>query len=79
MERHTGTVVWFDPKRGYGFIAPDVRGQIPTLAKDKDLFVHFSQIASQANRKNLYESQRVEFDVVDDGNEGVMAGAVAVI
>jgi CspA family cold shock protein len=79
--RHTGTVIWFNAKRGYGFVAPDVRAKIPALVEGKDLFVHYSQISSEARRKNLYEGQRVEFEVVpDEGrDDGVMAGAVLVI
>ena len=77
--RHLGTVIWFDTKRGYGFLSPDVRARIPALAVDKDLFVHFSQIESQAQRKNLYQGQRVEFDVMRHDEHGVMAAAVSVI
>jgi len=78
-ERHLGTVIWFDTKRGYGFLSPDVRAGIPALAQDRDLFVHFSQIDTQAQRKNLYQGQRVEFNVVDSADHGVMAGDVAVV
>ena len=75
-ERIAGTVVWFDRVRGYGFLAPDERGEIPALAEGKDLFVHFSQIENQAQRKILFEGQRVEFAVIPDDNRGLMAGAV---
>lgn len=49
-----GTVKWFNPDKGFGFIAPEEGGE--------DLFVHFSEIQS-TGFKSLDEGQRVEFDV----------------
>jgi len=59
-ERFFGTVVWFEAKRGYGFVAGD------TL--DKQYFVHFSQIKMDGFRK-LDEGQRVEFSI-GEGPDG---------
>lgn len=50
----TGTVKWFKPERGFGFIAQDGDGT--------DLFAHFSNI-SPADVRDLHAGQRVEFDV----------------
>ena len=48
-----GTVKWFNPEKGYGFISQ----------KDgEDLFVHFSEIKMDGF-KTLKENQRVSFDV----------------
>lgn len=58
MARETGTVKWFSRLRGYGFIAPD-KG-------DREVFVHFSAIQGEGYR-NLYEGDRVEYEVVDQG------------
>lgn len=52
---HHGQVVWFSEARGYGFIREDEGG--------KEIFVHYSGIVSNADRKNLYEQQRVEYEV----------------
>jgi cold shock protein len=49
-----GTVKWFNPDKGFGFIAPDEGGD--------DLFVHFSEIKSEGF-KTLDEGAKVEFDV----------------
>ncbi|HHH42478.1 MAG TPA: cold-shock protein [Chloroflexi bacterium] len=56
-ERITGTVKWFDEKKGYGFIQRD-DGQ-------RDVFVHFTAIQAQGFRK-LLEGDRVEFSVEQD-------------
>lgn len=65
-----GTVKWFNPAKGYGFIAPDEGGA--------DVFVHFSNLdeslASNGERK-LAEGQRVEFGVVS-GRKGPQAERV---
>jgi CspA family cold shock protein len=50
----TGSVKWYDPKKGYGFIAPD--------DGSKDVFVHVSAVeASGLGRLN--DNQRVSFEI----------------
>jgi len=50
----TGTVKWFNEKKGFGFISPDDGGD--------DLFVHHSEIKTKGFA-TLEEGQKVEFDV----------------
>ena len=50
----TGTVKWFDNKKGYGFITPTEGG--------KDLFVHMTEIQMDGF-KTLNEDQRVSYEV----------------
>ena len=66
-ERETGTVKWFNARKGYGFITRDSGG---------DVFVHFSAINSEGSR-TLDEEQRVEFTVVE-GTKGPQAQDVSV-
>jgi CspA family cold shock protein len=62
---NTGTVKWFDAKKGYGFISD-------TATKDsKDYFVHFSEIQTDGF-KTLEEGQKVEFEV-GEGTKGAVA------
>lgn len=49
-----GTVKWFNPTKGYGFIAPEAGGN--------DVFVHISAV-EKAGLSTLNEGQRVSFDL----------------
>ncbi len=64
-----GTVKWFNPDKGFGFINVDGGGS--------DVFVHFSAIDSGGFR-SLNEDQRVEFNVTQ-GPKGPQAERVRVI
>jgi cold shock protein len=57
----TGTVKWFNPEKGYGFIQPDDGG--------KDAFVHISAV-EQAGMRNLNEGQKVNYELVTDRRSG---------
>jgi len=50
----TGTVKWFNPNKGYGFIQPD--------DKSSDVFVHVSTL-ERANLATLNEGQRVSYEL----------------
>ena len=67
-EKEQGTVKWFNPSKGYGFIGRD---------NGEDVFVHFSAIQSDGYR-TLAEGQRVEFTVTD-GEKGPQAENVTVV
>ena len=62
----TGTVKWFNPEKGFGFITQESGGA--------DVFVHFSAIEGNGYR-NLEENDKVEFDVVN-GPKGAQAANV---
>ncbi|MDQ1304714.1 MAG: cold shock protein, partial [Actinomycetota bacterium] len=62
-------VRWFDPDRGFGFLAPDGGGE--------DLFVHASEIATSGGPKLLREGQTVEFEI-GEGDRGPQALRVRV-
>jgi len=55
----TGTVKWFNPVKGYGFIQPD--------DGSKDAFVHISAV-ERAQMSNLREGQKVQYDLVAGQN-----------
>ncbi|GAA2180254.1 cold-shock protein [Leucobacter tardus] len=65
----TGTVKWFNSDKGFGFIAPD--------DGSGDVFAHFSAI-SGSGRRDLFEEQRVEFDV-EQGQKGLQAANIRAI
>ena len=50
----TGTVKWFNPTKGYGFIQPTGGG--------KDMFVHISAV-EQAGLSTLNEGQTIEYEI----------------
>ena len=49
-----GTVKWFNPTKGYGFIQPS--------DGSKDVFVHISAV-ERAGLSTLNEGQKVSFDI----------------
>ena len=51
-----GTVKWFNPAKGYGFIEPE--------DGSKDAFVHISAV-QRADLTTLREGQKIEYDLVD--------------
>ncbi len=63
MARETGTVKWFNPEKGFGFITRE--------NGEKDVFVHHSAIQG-GGFKTLNDGERVEFDVVQ-GQKGPAA------
>lgn len=65
----TGTVRWYDPQKGYGFIDP--------TDKSEAVFVHFSSL-QQEGFKCLEDGQRVRFEV-EEGEEGPKARNVQII
>jgi CspA family cold shock protein len=57
-----GTVKWFNPRKGYGFIA---------TSDGRDLFVHYSSISGDGY-KTLVEGDAVTFEIVE-GEKGQRA------
>jgi CspA family cold shock protein len=64
----TGTVKWFNESKGFGFITPS--------DGSKDVFVHFSAIASEGFR-TLAEGQQVTY-TVENGPKGPQAANVQI-
>jgi cold shock protein len=63
-----GTVKWFSPEKGYGFISQE---------NGPDVFVHFSAITGSGYR-NLEENQKVEFEITE-GQKGPQAANVRLV
>lgn len=53
----TGTVKWFNPTKGYGFIQPSDGG--------KDVFVHISAV-ERAGLRSLAEGQNVNYELATE-------------
>jgi CspA family cold shock protein len=64
-----GTVKWFNPDKGFGFIAPD--------DGSADVFVHYSAIESNGYR-SLAENQKVEY-TTRQGPKGLQAEQVRAV
>jgi cold shock protein len=61
-----GTVKWFNPAKGFGFIQPE--------DGSKDVFVHISAV-ERSGIGNLQEGQRVSFEAQRDSRTGKVAAA----
>jgi CspA family cold shock protein len=53
----SGSVKWFNPTKGYGFIQPSGGGQ--------DVFVHISAV-ERAGLSTLNEGQHLDYEIVSD-------------
>lgn len=60
----TGTVKWFNPTKGFGFIQPDAGGA--------DVFVHISAV-ERSSLGSLTEGQKVSYELERDQRSGKMS------
>ena len=65
----TGSVKWFNPSKGYGFITPEGGG--------KDIFVYISALET-SGIKNLSENQKVSYDEARN-KDRISAGNIKLI
>mgnify|MGYP003354022747 FL=1 len=63
-----GTVKWFNPTKGFGFIQPE--------GGSKDVFVHISAV-EKSGMGSLTEGQRISFDVVTERGKQAAANLKA--
>ena len=54
----TGTVKWFNPNKGFGFIQPDDGG--------KDVFVHVTAVERSTEIDYLNENDKIEYDIQEE-------------
>ena len=66
----TGTVKWFNPTKGYGFIEPEDGG--------KDAFVHISAV-QKAGLSSLDEGQKVSYELQEGQNGKVSAEELSIV
>jgi CspA family cold shock protein len=64
-----GAVKWFEPDKGYGFIAPDNGG--------KDVFIHITALR-RSGLEGLAPGQRVRAEVID-GRKGLEADSITLL
>ena len=69
MSKLNGTVKWFNPDKGFGFITQE--------NGDEDVFVHFRAIIGEGF-KSLEEGQRVSYDT-ERGQKGLQAANVVAL
>jgi len=69
-DKYFGRVVWFDAKKGFGFLAcPDF---------PKDVFCHWAHIVSEEEYKTLDADAMVSF-MLDKNDQGIMATQIQVV
>lgn len=66
----TGTVKWFNPVKGYGFVTPE--------DGSKDVFVHVSAV-ERAGLPGLNEGQQVEYELERGQNGKTSAGNLKLV
>ncbi|MBT3915391.1 MAG: cold-shock protein [Rhodospirillaceae bacterium] len=64
----SGTVKWFNPTKGYGFIIPE--------DGEKDIFVHITAVMT-AGLQGLTEGQKVNYEVAEEP-KGLKAVDIAI-
>lgn len=65
-----GTVKWFNPSKGYGFIEP--------TDGSKDVFIHISAL-ERAGIGSLNEGQKIEYELVPGNNGKSSADSVKLL
>lgn len=65
-----GTVKWFNPTKGFGFIAPEGGGN--------DVFVHISAVEG-AGLTGLADDQKVEYEMVESRDGRQSAGELKLL
>ena len=68
LKKEKGTIKWFDPSKGCGFLERDKGG---------DLFIHFASV-NEKDRKSLKENTRVSYKVVSSV-KGPQANEIKII
>lgn len=63
----TGSVKWFNPTKGYGFIIPE--------NGEKDIFVHITAVTT-AGLESLTEGQKINFEISEE-DKGLKAIDIA--
>jgi CspA family cold shock protein len=66
----TGTVKWFNPAKGFGFIEPEGGGD--------DAFVHISAV-EKAGLSTLNDGQKVSYEIVPGQNGKSSAENLSII
>ena len=65
-----GTVKWFNPSKGYGFVEPS--------DGSKDVFIHISAL-ERAGIGSLSEGQKIEYELVPGNNGTTSADSVTLV
>ena len=65
-----GTVKWFDPTKGFGFIRPDIG--------EKDIFIHKTAVVN-SGLEYLGEGQKVTFETEITSDEKVLASSLMLV